>query len=42
MSAKNKRKTEMTYLKEANLYQDIGFSDRMLIRKAKETIEKLS
>ena len=42
MSAKNKRKTEMTHLKEDNLYQDIGFSDRLLIRKAKETIEKLS
>lgn len=42
MSAKNKRKTEMVYLKEAKLYQDIGFSDRSLIRKAKETIEKLS
>lgn len=42
MSAKNKRKTKMVYLKEAKLYQDIGFSDRLLIRKAKETIEKLS
>ena len=42
MSAKNKRKTEMVYLKEAKLYQDIGFSDRSLIRKAKEIIEKLS
>ena len=42
MSAKNKRKTEMVYLKESKLYQDIGFSDRLLIRKAKETIEKLS
>lgn len=42
MSAKNKRKTEMVYLKESKLYQDIGFSDRSLIRKAKETIEKLS
>ena len=42
MSAKNKRKTKMVHLKEAKLYQDIGFSDRSLIEKAKETIEKLS
>ena len=42
MSAKNKRKTDMVYLREAKLYQDIGFSDRSLIGKAKETIEKSS
>ena len=42
MSAKNKRKTEMVYLKGEALYQDISFSDRKLIEKAKETIEKLS
>ncbi len=42
MSAKNKRKTEMVYLKGEALYQDISFSDRDLIEKAKETIEKLS
>lgn len=42
MSARNKRKTEMVYLKGEALYQDISFSDRKLIEKAKETIEKLS
>lgn len=42
MSARNKRKTDMVYLKGEALYQDISFSDRKLIEKAKETIEKLS